>query len=254
MANHHELYDRLNVSIDSSPEQIRSTFHRLSRQCHPDRLGSQDLSEDERNARLQEYNNITEAHRILSNPETRVLYDSQGLDGIRRVGDRVHGRNFTNFKAGNYATNLTSTRLPSHFILLFGVICVLLISYLIPLRNTKFVPNPIIPRDMDLYDRFDKLLINLKRLKTQNFELSGKLADLENQVAVREKSEQIMNNTIATLHRLVGNLENHLTRISRSSENCEVTLNLLKEEVQTFKTNLEPKNSTTWTIGSFLGF
>lgn len=54
MANHHELYDRLNVSIDSSPEQIRSTFHRLSRQCHPDRLGSQDLSEDERNARLQE--------------------------------------------------------------------------------------------------------------------------------------------------------------------------------------------------------
>lgn len=107
---------------------------------------------------------------------------------------------------------------------------------------------------MDLYDRFDKLLINLKRLKTQNFELSGKLADLENQVAVREKSEQIMNNTIATLHRLVGNLENHLTRISRSSENCEVTLNLLKEEVQTFKTNLEPKNSTTWTIGSFLGF
>ena len=61
-------YQILQVDPDADPEVIQAAFKRLAMKHHPDR--SDDANADERMRQL------TEAHRLLSDPNTRRLYDS----------------------------------------------------------------------------------------------------------------------------------------------------------------------------------
>lgn len=66
--NKQTAYQTLQVDPAAEPEVIQAAFKRLAMKYHPDR--SSETNADERMRQL------TEAHRILSNEETRRLYDA----------------------------------------------------------------------------------------------------------------------------------------------------------------------------------
>ncbi len=65
------LYELLNVSIDSTSDEIKKQFRRIVKMFHPDKIT--DVEE-------KIYYNITLANHILSNPETRIKYDKWLLE------------------------------------------------------------------------------------------------------------------------------------------------------------------------------
>ena len=86
------LYASLELQKGCSAEAIKGAFQRLSRIHHPDkqkqRVRSTTFSnivvakDDDAGARFQE---IKAAFDILSNPETRVVYDAEGQPGLDRL-------------------------------------------------------------------------------------------------------------------------------------------------------------------------
>ena len=70
MADQRSYYDVLGVDRAASTEEIRDAFRRLARDRHPDRLTGVERESAER-----EFQAITEAYNLLSNPESRARYD-----------------------------------------------------------------------------------------------------------------------------------------------------------------------------------
>lgn len=66
---HTELYDRLNLTPDATPEQIQSAFRRLAKTLHPDATGGESRAAFEK---------ITEARDILMDEARRARYDATG--------------------------------------------------------------------------------------------------------------------------------------------------------------------------------
>jgi molecular chaperone DnaJ len=82
-----DYYELLQVSRDADEAAIKKSFRRLARQLHPD------VSEEpDAEARFRE---VTEAYEVLSNSETRALYDRYGHAGLRSGGFQP-----TNFDMG----------------------------------------------------------------------------------------------------------------------------------------------------------
>jgi curved DNA-binding protein CbpA len=74
------LYKILGVEINASKEIIKQAFSNLARQFHPDRC----TPESHEIAQAKEkFEKITEAHEILRNPETRHIYDQEGLAAVQ---------------------------------------------------------------------------------------------------------------------------------------------------------------------------
>jgi tetratricopeptide (TPR) repeat protein len=81
-----DFYNVLSLPRNASAEQIRSRFRSLVRERHPDRLQAGDRHQAE-----IEFQQITEAFNVLSNPERRRLHDfelarptqSEGSDSTR---------------------------------------------------------------------------------------------------------------------------------------------------------------------------
>jgi molecular chaperone DnaJ len=61
------LYIVLGIPQDASAQTIRSAYRRLAKQFHPDRGGPEEASE---------FQAITEAYRILSNPKLRTAHNT----------------------------------------------------------------------------------------------------------------------------------------------------------------------------------
>ncbi len=77
-ATDHDYYELLGVARDADDAAIKKAFRRLARELHPD------VSEHpEAEARFRE---VTEAYEVLSNSETRALYDRYGHAGLRSGG------------------------------------------------------------------------------------------------------------------------------------------------------------------------
>ncbi|MES1911053.1 MAG: hypothetical protein MHM6MM_003549, partial [Cercozoa sp. M6MM] len=72
-----ELYLRLRVSPSASVQEIRSRFHALALQYHPDvHVNS---SSAQRAAASERFKSVLEAYRVLRNPAKRARYDRTGL-------------------------------------------------------------------------------------------------------------------------------------------------------------------------------
>jgi curved DNA-binding protein len=74
------FYEVLGVSKDASLSDIRKAYRKLARNYHPD--VNKDPGAEER------FKEISEAHDVLADPETRKKYDAFGAD-FRRVPDGV---------------------------------------------------------------------------------------------------------------------------------------------------------------------
>src|SRR5919202_1194319 len=73
-----DYYELLGVSRDADDAAIKKAFRKLARELHPDVSDAADAE-----ARFRE---VTEAYEVLSNSETRALYDRYGHAGLRSGG------------------------------------------------------------------------------------------------------------------------------------------------------------------------
>ena len=73
-----DYYELLGVGRDADEQTLKKAFRRLARQLHPDVS-----TEPDAEARFRE---VTEAYEVLSNSETRALYDRYGHAGLRSGG------------------------------------------------------------------------------------------------------------------------------------------------------------------------
>lgn len=72
-----DYYETLGVSKDATAEQIKKSFRKLARECHPDVAG-----DDPEFARR--FDRIRRAYETLSDPEQRARYDKRGQPRRRR--------------------------------------------------------------------------------------------------------------------------------------------------------------------------
>ena len=73
-----DLYEVLGVERGADEAEIKKAFRRLARELHPD-VSKEDDAEERFRA-------VAEAYEVLSNAETRQLYDRYGHAGLRRGG------------------------------------------------------------------------------------------------------------------------------------------------------------------------
>jgi molecular chaperone DnaJ len=73
-----DYYELLGIPRDADDGQLKKAFRRLARELHPDVSDAPDAEE--------RFREVAEAYEVLSNPETRQLYDRYGHAGLRSGG------------------------------------------------------------------------------------------------------------------------------------------------------------------------
>jgi molecular chaperone DnaJ len=73
-----DYYEVLGVPRGAAEEEIKRSFRRLARELHPDVSEAPDAEE--------RFREVAEAYQVLSNSETRELYDRYGHAGLRGGG------------------------------------------------------------------------------------------------------------------------------------------------------------------------
>src|SRR5689334_3042832 len=74
-----DYYELLGVTRDASENDIKKAFRQLARRLHPDVSEEPDAEE--------RFREVSEAYEVLSNSETRQLYDRYGHAGVRGSGN-----------------------------------------------------------------------------------------------------------------------------------------------------------------------
>jgi molecular chaperone DnaJ len=70
-----DYYELLGVPREASEADIKKAFRRLARELHPD------VNQDDPTAEAR-FKEVAEAYEVLSNPESRELYDRYGHEGL----------------------------------------------------------------------------------------------------------------------------------------------------------------------------
>src|SRR5437867_8503782 len=73
-----DYYELLGVGRDASEQEIKRAFRALARELHPDVSEAPDAEE--------RFREVAEAYQVLSNSETREVYDRYGHAGLRGGG------------------------------------------------------------------------------------------------------------------------------------------------------------------------
>ena len=68
-----DYYKILGIEKNASQQEIKNAYRKLARKYHPD------LNPDDKNAKAN-FQQINEAHEVLSDPEKRKKYDQHGKD------------------------------------------------------------------------------------------------------------------------------------------------------------------------------
>ena len=89
LARESTLYEVLGLRRGASTKEIRSAYHRLALELHPDKSSGDDPERTERFIR------VSEAYSVLSDPEKRRSYDSGLPRGRQRSGGGGGGRGFS---------------------------------------------------------------------------------------------------------------------------------------------------------------
>jgi curved DNA-binding protein len=90
-----DYYKVLGVSRDADEREIKSSFRKLARKCHPDvNPGDPDCEE--------QFKEINEAYEVLSDPEKRARYDQLGAEWqrYRQAGGRPDGFDWDQWTTG----------------------------------------------------------------------------------------------------------------------------------------------------------
>lgn len=77
-ASHASPYDVLGVSRNASRGEIKTRYYTLVKTLHPDTAGP-NLSEQERNFRLEKFRFAVKAYELLMDDKKRLLYDRSGV-------------------------------------------------------------------------------------------------------------------------------------------------------------------------------
>lgn len=86
MSAQRTYYEILGIDSQASAEDVRGAFRRLARERHPDRFRDRDRAAAER-----DFQAITEAYNVLSDPDRRARYD-QGLASLTRPAGMTNPR------------------------------------------------------------------------------------------------------------------------------------------------------------------
>src|SRR5437870_10414473 len=73
-----DYYELLGVAREASEQDIKRAFRSLARELHPDVSEAPDAEE--------RFREVAEAYQVLSNSETRELYDRYGHAGLKGGG------------------------------------------------------------------------------------------------------------------------------------------------------------------------
>jgi len=73
-------YDKLEIEKSATPEEIKKAYKRLAFKWHPDK------NPDDREGSEEKFKEISNAYKILSEPDTREKYDRFGEDGLQESG------------------------------------------------------------------------------------------------------------------------------------------------------------------------
>ena len=79
-------YEVLGVDNDATERQIKKAFRTLSVKYHPDKVRAQGDTDEEEAKRKFEL--IQQASEILSDPKTRILYDTGGMDSVKEFTEK----------------------------------------------------------------------------------------------------------------------------------------------------------------------
>ena len=85
-----DYYQILKIAPDATPQEIKANYFRESREYHPDKFYNEPPDTNRKVTMI--FKRITEAFKILNDPETRVEYD-KSLKGPNRAENLryVHG-------------------------------------------------------------------------------------------------------------------------------------------------------------------
>lgn len=87
MSQKRDYYEVLEVSKDASEQELKKAYRRLAMKYHPDQ------NPDDETA-AERFKELTEAYKILSNPDTRARYDRFGHQAASSNGGGYPGMDF----------------------------------------------------------------------------------------------------------------------------------------------------------------
>lgn len=85
------LYEVLGVAPGASADEIKKAYRKLARKHHPD-VNPGDAEAEER------FKKVSAANEVLSNPESRALYDEFGMDSTKLGFDPEQARAYSRWK------------------------------------------------------------------------------------------------------------------------------------------------------------
>lgn len=88
------FYVRLGIDSDSSPSVIKKAYYKLAKDCHPDKFPDDEI-------KLQQFQELSHAYEVLSDPEKRELYDQYGEEGLQRGGGASSFSSIFDILSGN---------------------------------------------------------------------------------------------------------------------------------------------------------